>query len=131
MNAKEKDIEQELKIKRKWILISMHDERWDFNFDLSFFDGSVEDFEKYEEVADIFDLSNRTERDGVFIYKTRSTDDIHEEYLMPVAKKLEAVRFECIYLVPIEKMNEKDFLFTDGVVERNKKYGFLDIKIEE
>lgn len=130
MNTKEKNMEQELKIKRKWILITMHDERCDFNFNLSFFDGSVEDFEKYEEVADIFDLSNRAERDGVFIYKTRSTDDIYEEYLMPVVNNLEAVRFECIYLIPIEKMNEKDFLFSDGIVERNKKYGFLDIKIE-
>lgn len=130
MNTNEKDIEQELKIKRKWILITMHDERWDFNFNLSFFDGSIEDFEKYEEVADIFDLSNRTERDGVFIYKTRSTDDIYEDYLMPVADKLHAVRFECIYLVPVEKMNKKDFLFTDDVVGRNKKYGFLDIKID-
>lgn len=106
----------------------MHDERWDFNFNLNFFEGTVEEFEKYETEEGIFDLSNKEERDGCYLYKVRRTEPVWEEHLEKCSDILETVRFECVYLIPIEKMNEKDFLFTDDVVLRNKKYGFLDIK---
>lgn len=113
---------------KKWIVITMHDERWDFNFNLSFFEGTVEDFEKDDNIDGIFDLSNKKEIDGCYLYKSSSIEPIWEECLKEVSDKLETVRFECIYLIPVEKINEKDFFFTDGVVSRNKKYGFLDLK---
>lgn len=113
---------------KKWIVITMHDERWDFNFNLSFFEGTVEEFEKDDYVDSIFGLSNKEERDGCYLYKKREVEPILEEELQEVSDKLETIRFECIYLIPAEKMNEKDFLFCDDIVSRNKKYGFLDIK---
>ena len=114
--------------KKKWIVITMYDERWDFNFNLSFFEGTVEEFEKDDYFDSVFDLSNKEEKDGCYLYKKREALPIEEEELQEVSDKLETIRFECIYLIPVEKINEKDFLFCDGIVSRNKKYGFLDIK---
>lgn len=113
---------------KKWIVITMNDERWDFNFTLNFFEGTIEDFEKQNDIKDIFDLSNKIKIDGCYLYKKQEVEPLWEEELQEVSDKLETLRFECIYLIPAEKMNEKDFLFCDGVVNRNKKYGFLDIK---
>ena len=116
--------------KKKWIVVTMHDERWSFNFSLNFFEGTIEEFEKDDYFNSTFDLSNsnKEERDGCYLYKKQEVEPIVEEELQEVSDKLEVIRFESVYLIPAEKMNEKDFLFCDGVVGRNKKYGFLDIK---
>lgn len=113
---------------QQWIVVTMNDEKWDFNFTLSFFEGTVKDFEKNDDIVDIFDLSNKTEIEGCYLYKKHQTEPVWEDELYFLSDKLETVRFECVYLIPLDKFYEKNFLFCDGVVNRNKKYGFLDLK---
>ena len=120
---------------RKWLVVSSHDERNDFNLEMRIFEGTVIEFEDsiYSLGLTRNDLDSHV--DGVYYYhKERRSNEccsnIDDEDWEVLKEKLEVISFDTVILIPLEKIIFDDFYLYHPIVNRNIKFGFLDIKGE-
>lgn len=114
----------------KWLVVSSHDERYDFNLGLKTFDGTVDEFES-SPYCDFNKAQRKELRNGIYMYHIEKRNDICEniddEIWTKIKEHVEVVTFDTLYLIPFENFNDIDFVFQNGIVNRNLKFGFLDI----
>lgn len=119
-------------VNMKWLVVSSHDERYDFNLNMNIFNGTIEDFDSSNPYG--FKKEHREEgRDGSYIYHEEKRTDRHcsgltDEVWDTLKDKLDVVSFHTIILIPLENLNKDNFYFMNGLVTRNVKFGFLDTK---
>lgn len=120
---------KEAKPFKKWLLITLDDERYYFNFESTITNGTLDEVEYIHSL----DKNNRREINGIYIYEKVTRTDKHcsiidENVWEEVLKKyLDNVQFSAEFLIPFEKINV-DFYLNYPIVNRNVKFGFLDIK---
>jgi hypothetical protein len=114
----------------KWLMISSHDERYDFNLQMKIFNGSIEDFEN--SIHHDFSKKEREKKeDGSYVYhkENRSNklcSNVDKEVWDKLKDHLEVISFHTLILVPFENLDD-DFFLENPIVNRNVKFGFLDI----
>lgn len=110
--------------KKKWLVITNHDERYDFNLEMSVFRGSLEELEKAFLVSPDGKGSTGAAagKDGVVIYHTerREAHESHDD--------IDVVRFWNLMAIPYSVLRKDDFFLYNPVVVKNRKFGFLDEK---
>lgn len=117
----------------KYLVVTSHDERYDFNF--------VIKTVNVNETSEIFAQENIAfsdviiNDDGVYEYHKSNRDnympcgtDIAEDDWKEINKKVERVTFNFCIAIPFELLLDDEFYLEDYIVERNSKYGFLDGK---
>lgn len=116
----------------KWLVISSHDDRNDFNLEIRTFEGTFEEFEESIHHFGFTKEERKEEKDGVYVYHSKKTQDrycanINDTAWNEMKKNLEVVYFGTVILIPFENLNKEDFYLVNPLVERNIKFGFLDI----
>lgn len=115
----------------KYLIISSHDERYDFNLEVRVFNGVVEDFEKSIDCD--YTKEEKTEwKDGIYVYHTENRNNkyctsIDDNTWNKLKNDVEVVTFSTTILIPFDLLKDEDFIFQNPIVERNLKYGFLDL----
>lgn len=106
----------------KWLVVSSHDERYDFNLYMSIFNGTKEEFEQRIDHFFLADIKDCEEINGVYHYHKAVTREFYLD------DKYDTIHFGTIILIPFDKLMEDDFSLYDPIVSRNVKFGFIDLK---
>ena len=111
-----------------WLKISTHDERYDFNLEVSTVQGTLEQVIEDDSFMDLEEMSKY--QNNYFVWSQENRHQRFDEYFYTenIKKYFEVVNFHTIILIPFKELLKDDFFLTHGVVSRNKKYGFYDIK---
>ena len=115
----------------KWLIVSSHDERYDFNLELKIFNGTIEDFEKSID-CDYIKEEKTKWRNGIYVYHTENRSNkyctgLDDSMWNKLKENIEVVTFSTTILIPFEYLNDENFILQNPIVNRNLKYGFLDI----
>ena len=88
--------------KKKWLVIMNHDERYDFNLEMTVFRGSIDELEREFHV---FTESKGPSvgKDGVVVYHSESRES-HEEH-----DDIDVVRFSNLIAIPYSVLRKDDF----------------------
>lgn len=112
----------------KYLVISSHDERYDFNFEFTTTNDEIEEylenncvnlshFER-EDIGGIIKYSeiHRSKLDG-------QIPDISDK----INEKVEVIHFHIFYFIPVDFINNESYA-DDGFIFKNLKFGILDLK---
>lgn len=102
----------------KYIVISSCDERYDFNLEIS--TTSKIDFLNHYNCF-INDMECEECDNGIIVYRKSKR--------VPYNDEIDSVSFMFFMLIPIDLVLSGTLFIGDGIVQRNRKFGFLDTKL--
>lgn len=108
--------------KKKWLVLTNHDERYDFNLEVTVFRGSLAELEAAYSLCNQAPLKPTECKDGVVIYHTenRKPHEVHDD--------IDVVGFWNLIAIPYSLLRKDDFFLYNPVAIKNRKHGFLDEK---
>ena len=101
-----------------YIVISSCDDRYDFNLEIS--TTSKIDFLNHYNCF-INDMECEERDNGVIVYRKSKRVSYNDE--------IDSVSFMFFMLIPIDLALSNTLYIEDGIVQRNRKFGFLDTKL--
>ena len=112
----------------KYLVISSHDERYDFNFEFTTINEEIEEYLENSYIN--LDNFEREDIGGIIKYS-----EIHRSKLdgqIPdvsdeINNKVEVIHFHILYFIPVGFIN-KESCADDGFIFKNLKFGILDLK---
>lgn len=116
---------------KKWLVVESHDERYDFNLQITNFFGTVEQFE--EKIKNFYDIEHDKEvENGKIVYRKRNTASIkhvlNSAELEGAEDVFQVVYFAMTMLIPLDEIAKDDFYIYDEITHKNIKFGFIDFK---
>lgn len=106
----------------KWVAVAIHNNKSDYNYTLKFFEGSVNDFEKSRDIFNFFDTNNKVEFDNCYLYSRLENQNELGYRFSCFSANLKIDSVNSIYLIPSDKIQEKQFLFLDRITNN---YDFI------
>lgn len=105
----------------KYILITMHDGRYDMNFEMKYIEcDDLDSYMKEEELNKDLSIFKKSESHFYTSYIKQKRHNYSD--------KLEEIHFASYFFIEKSKFDEDDFYIWNSVFIRNKKYGILDLK---
>ena len=114
----------------KYLVLSSHDERYDFNFE---FTTTNLEPDKYIEVErdrhkDEFEIENVNGITKYSCIETYTPDPLSTGLDKSIVDKLEVIVWAIVYFIPIELIISGNLYALDGFIGKNLKFGMLDLK---
>lgn len=109
----------------RYLVLTSFDERYDLNFTVKIFNGTVEEYE----AEDMFvsHCQKEVADDGVIRYHDYNRRPFKEITHNTKNISLELIEYYTVILIPMHLLEDDEFHLYDSIFTRNRKFGILDV----